>query len=195
VSQTYGHRPDRAPATATLPTAEPRRRGTDVASVASFVTALVGLVVPLLSILAIVLGGIGIDRTRRKGTRGRGLALAGTALGVVELLLTVALVAGAWALWNTYGDDLQRGIEHAQELSGRAGELGDVGDLGDLVRERLTDAPSLDELGDLAGTLGDAGQLRDLAEQCQGGDAGACDQLLQHVPEGLLPEGSAPAEG
>jgi hypothetical protein len=176
------------------PVAAPRGHGTDVASVASLVTALLGLVVPLLSVLAIVLGGVGIDRTRRRGTKGRGMAVTGTALGVVELLLTAALVAGAWALWNTYGDDLQHGLEQAQELSGRTGDLGDI---GDLVRDQLTDGLSPERIGDLAGTLGDAGELRDLAEQCQGGEPAACDELLQHVPEGLVPEEAAPsgAEG
>lgn len=177
------------------PAGEPRRRGTDVASVASLVTALVGLVVPLLSVLAIVLGAIGIHRTRRRGTKGRGMASIGTTLGVVELLLTAALAVGAWALWSTYGDDLQRGLEQAQELSGQAGELGDLGDLGALLGDQLTSGFSPDRIGDLATTLGDADELRGLAEQCQGGDPAACDELLQSVPEGVLPEGVSPGSG
>lgn len=72
---------------------EPRPR-TDRVAVAALVTGLLGL-----GPVAVVLGVVGLRRTRpagspgSHGTRGRGLAVAGTVLGVIGTLAWAALVA------------------------------------------------------------------------------------------------------
>ncbi|QAY69003.1 DUF4190 domain-containing protein [Xylanimonas protaetiae] len=164
----------------------PTPERTDGPSVASFVTALVGLVVPLLSVVAILLGGIGVGRARRRGTRGRGLAKAGITLGVLEVAATlVVAVVLSWA-WSQYGDDLRDGLHDVSRVSAQYAGLseqvdrladGDLGAAWDLVRDL---GPS-----GVAQLASDAGELRDLATTCQDGDTAACTTLLDRLPEGL----------
>ena len=161
------------------------RGGTEPTAVAALVTGIFGFVVPLLGILAIVLGGVGLDRTRRRGTGGRGMAATGVTFGSIQVVFTaLVVIAGLW-FWNTYGDDVEAALAQAEELSQT--------DLSvpDLLLGGLTGDLSFGDLQDLAGTLGDADQLQDLGGQCQAGDAAACDDLLGSLPDGIrdqLPE-------
>ncbi|WP_167584222.1 DUF4190 domain-containing protein [Kineococcus rubinsiae] len=70
------------------PWAPPGPRGTDGFAIASLVTGLAGLgAVPL------ALGLVGLQRTRRSGAAGHGMAVAGVVLGAVSLVAGLVLVA------------------------------------------------------------------------------------------------------
>ena len=76
------------PPTAPTPAASPDSGGTGLA-VAALVCGIVGLCVPLLGIVAIILGAVYLARPQPSG---RGLAIAGIVTGVLGLLSTVALL-------------------------------------------------------------------------------------------------------
>jgi hypothetical protein len=162
----------------------------DGPSVAALVAGLLGLVVPLVSVLAIVLGGIGAERTARRGTRGRAAARTGMTLGVVEVLVTAVVVGGAWWAWSTFGDDLREGLDRASAASKQYAALADEvdrladGDLGAL--RDLASGLSLGDVRDLIGTAANVDELSSLAGDCQAGDPAACRQLLEAVPSGLV---------
>jgi hypothetical protein len=65
----------------------------DGPSVAALVTGVVGL-----GPVPVVLGAVGVARTRRRGTRGRGLAWTGLALGVLAIVGWAALGGLVWLL-------------------------------------------------------------------------------------------------
>jgi hypothetical protein len=160
---------------------EGARRGTEPTAVAAMVAAVVGFVVPLVGIIAIVLGGIGADRARRRGTGGRGMARTATVLGSIQVVVTTLVVLGGLLLWNAVADDLRRGLD---QLDGVAvPELS----LPDLALDGLTGELSLDDVTDILGTVGQVGELGDLADRCQSGDVAACDDLVGQIPEDLLP--------
>jgi hypothetical protein len=74
------------------------RPRTDGLSIAAMVCGIVGVVLPgsgiILSILAIIFGGIGMGRTSRNPElSGKGMAITGLVLGIVGLLVTVLLLA------------------------------------------------------------------------------------------------------
>ncbi len=74
------------------------RPRTDGLSIAAMVCGIVGVVLPgsgiILSILAIIFGGIGMGRTSRNPElRGKGMAITGLVLGIVGLLVTVLVLA------------------------------------------------------------------------------------------------------
>jgi hypothetical protein len=77
-----------APPTAPTPVASPDSSGTGLA-VAALVCGILGLCVPLLGIVAIILGVVYLARPQPSG---RGLAIAGIVTGVLGLLSTVALL-------------------------------------------------------------------------------------------------------
>lgn len=160
----------------------PAPRGTEPVAVAALVAGVLGFVVPLVGLLAIVLGGIGVDRTRRRGTGGRGMARTGIVLGSIQVVLTALLVVAGLLFWNAYGDDIERGLEQAGDLTQQ--ELS----LPDLVLGGLTGDYSFEDLRDLAGAAGQMDELRELADQCQAGDPASCDELLENVPQDLVPE-------
>ena len=160
----------------------PAYPGTEPAAVASLVSGILGILVPLVGVLAIVLGGIGLDRTRRRGTSGRGMAATGLTLGSVQVVLTAALVVGAWAAWNAVETEVERTVAQANELA-----QVDLSFL-DLVAGGLSEGVSFGDLGELAGSVGELDQLRGAADECQAGDLASCETLLGNVPEGLLPE-------
>jgi hypothetical protein len=77
---------------------------TDGMSIAAMVCGIVGVLIPgtgiILSILAIIFGGIGMGRTSRNSElKGKGMAITGLVLGIVGLLVTVALLAFISSYW------------------------------------------------------------------------------------------------
>jgi hypothetical protein len=70
---------------------------TDGMSIAAMVCGIVGVLIPgsgiILSILAIIFGGIGMGRTSRNTElKGKGMAITGLVLGIVGVLLTVLVL-------------------------------------------------------------------------------------------------------
>lgn len=174
-----------APAGTSRPAHESAHRGTEPTAVAALITGILGFVVPLLGVLAIILGGIGLDRTRRRRSGGRGMAKTGIAFGSIQVVFTaIVVIAGLW-LWNTYGDDIQQALDEAEQLTQT-----DLS-IPDLLLGGVTGDLSFGDLQDLAGTLGDADQLQELGGQCQAGDPTSCEDLLSRLPDGIrdqLPE-------
>jgi hypothetical protein len=176
-----------APATASGPpergdvTPPPLRR-TEPTAVGALLTGLLGVVVPLVGVVAIVLGGIGLDRTRRRGTRGRGMAATGLTLGTLQVILTALVVVAGIALWNAVGDDVERGLAQVNELAQTDYSLPDV------LLAPLADGVSLGEIADWLGTAAQVQELGGLGEQCRSGDLAACQDVVDSLPEGLVPE-------
>jgi hypothetical protein len=76
----------------------PPRRGNG-AAIASLVLGLLGCIPVLTSLLAVILGAVGIRKTRDPAVGGKGLAIAGLVLGLVGLLgwsVTGAVVGYAY---------------------------------------------------------------------------------------------------
>jgi hypothetical protein len=71
-----------------LPYGPPQPATTDGMSIAALVTGIIGL-----GAVPVVLGILGLKRTKERGTSGRGLAIAGIVLGAVELAIGAVLVA------------------------------------------------------------------------------------------------------
>ncbi|SFB18443.1 DUF4190 domain-containing protein [Cellulomonas marina] len=93
-------------------------------AIGSLVTSLVGLVTfGLTSVVGVVLGFVALGRTRRRGTRGRGLAVAGIVSGFVVLLLVAAgIVAAVVFAARTSGPSLDGGFTGAPWDDGATAE-------------------------------------------------------------------------
>jgi hypothetical protein len=89
--QTYGYPPSQA-------------AGTNGMAIASLVCSLLGWVCGLGPILGIVFGFIALNQIRTRGQGGRGLAIAGIAIGAALILLGIiyAIVLLAWQRTSTY---------------------------------------------------------------------------------------------
>jgi hypothetical protein len=66
------------------------------AAIASLICGIVGCI-PLINLVAIILGFIGLGKSKQPGAGGKGLAIAGIVLGLIWLFVHVGLVgAGVW---------------------------------------------------------------------------------------------------
>ncbi|MEX0985351.1 MAG: DUF4190 domain-containing protein [Actinomycetota bacterium] len=64
-------------------------------AVTALVLGLVGFLIPLvLSVMAIVFGGIAINNSNAKGAPGKGMAIAGLVLGIVGTLTGLMVLSG-----------------------------------------------------------------------------------------------------
>lgn len=70
----------------------------DGISLASFITSLVGL-----NIVGIVLGAVGLSRTKNGVRSGRGFAIAGLVIGIVSLVIAIVVVTLVLTGAITYG--------------------------------------------------------------------------------------------
>lgn len=68
------------------PAQVPIQRPTNGMATASLVLGILGFFLPILSILALIFGGIGISKANQ-GATGKGLGIAGLALGIVGTLV------------------------------------------------------------------------------------------------------------
>lgn len=71
---------------------------TSGAAIASLVCGVLGCIPYITSLLAIILGAVGIRNTGRPGVKGRGMAIAGLLLGLLGIVLWSAFGGLAWAL-------------------------------------------------------------------------------------------------
>jgi hypothetical protein len=69
----------------------PVQRPTNGMATASLVLGILGLFLPILSILALIFGGIGISKANQ-GAAGKGLAVAGLVLGIIGALVLLYLL-------------------------------------------------------------------------------------------------------
>ena len=164
---------------------------TDGVSIAALVTGLLGLgVVPL------VLGILGLRRTKRDGTQGRGLAIAGIVLGALEIvagiIIAIVVVLGIQA-YNGHLDDLRSDcasgdMAACDRLFRDAPAGSDDEEFGDTCGGRTDGGSYCESLADDTGTLsftyGDNPQLDALWDACEAGDGAACDTLYMSAPSG-----------
>jgi hypothetical protein len=68
-------------------------------AVGAFVCGIVGLCIPVLPIIAIILGVIARNQIKQTGERGEGLALAGIILGAVAVVLSLM----SWMFFMPFG--------------------------------------------------------------------------------------------
>lgn len=107
------------------PQAAPPRRTSGLA-VTALVLGLVGLVVSWFtfavpSILAMIFGGVALWQTSKDGLGGRGMAIAGFALGTVVTIATW-LVWGV--IWGSFGDAVDEAAEQTTRPAATAPSLG-----------------------------------------------------------------------
>ncbi|WP_179951028.1 DUF4190 domain-containing protein [Xylanimonas oleitrophica] len=110
----------------------PPAQGTDGFSIAALVTGVVGL-----GVVPIVLGVVGLNRTRKTGRAGKGLAIAGIALGAVAVLVWGLLIGVAVRTLSDVQDGQAYGDNAVLDVlwDGCAG--GDDGSCEDLFAKSL----------------------------------------------------------
>ncbi|GEL95331.1 DUF4190 domain-containing protein [Cellulomonas composti] len=91
----------------------PPRPRTDGLAIAALVTALVGL-----GLVAVGLGVAALVRIRRRGTAGRGLAIAGVVIGALEMVVAIALVVTVVLTWQQTRP-LAGDVDHEQTVHAR----------------------------------------------------------------------------
>ncbi|PFG18994.1 DUF4190 domain-containing protein [Serinibacter salmoneus] len=129
------------------------QREWDGVSVAAFVTALLGLM-----IVPLVLGILGLGRTRDGVRQGRWMAVVGLVLGIVQTLFTAVIVVLVAIGFFTALEDSRTGSS-------------------------LLEDPSSSLFGD-AHYYGDDPELDLLWDSCEEGDMLACDSLFEQSPSG-----------
>lgn len=168
----------------TYPGMAPARR-TDGVSIGALVTGLLGM-----SLISVVLGIVGLRRTRANGTGGRGMAIAGIVLGGLSFV--------AWAIFGiliAVGVSAQDHQTNALHEECAAGEMTSCYTL-----ELVSEAGSEDEdFGATCGGLtdgtvsctlfepgrwahGDDAELDALWDACSAGDGDACSDLAMDAP-------------
>lgn len=158
----------------------PQAPTTDGVSIAALVTSLLGM-----NVVAVVLGILGLRRTRKNGTQGRGLALAGLIIGAVELVavigIGIAIVAAVVAHENdidSMRDDCASGVMEACDDLYYDSEVGsDDEEFGRTCGGRTDGYASCTGIDAERFTYGDDEALDTLWDACDSGDAAACDEL------------------
>jgi len=154
-------------------------------SIAALVTGLL-----LMAVVPIVLGILGLRRTKRNGTQGRGLAITGIvlgALGVVGWTAVGLIAAFAISTYNGHIDGLRSdcvgGDMAACDTLYRDSRPGsDEEQLGWTCGGRTDGGGSCEVNGAVA--YGDSAELDALWDACAAGDMAACDELYSSAPVG-----------
>ena len=74
----------------------PLGRPTNGMAIAALVLGILGMFLPVLGILALIFGGIGISKANQ-GASGRGMAVAGLVLGILGTLVLLYLIGSSGA--------------------------------------------------------------------------------------------------
>jgi hypothetical protein len=153
---------------------------TDGVSIAALVTSLLGM-----NVVAVVLGVLGLRRTKKNGTQGRGLALAGLIIGAVELValvvigiaITVAVVSHGNQM-SSLRDDCESGVMQACDDLYYGSDVGsDDEEFGRTCGDRTDGYASCAGIDAERFTYGDDEALDTLWDACGSGDGAACDEL------------------
>jgi len=206
--QPYGQQP--AYGAPQQPYGQPGAYGpsTDGISIAALVTGLLGM-----AIVPLILGFIGLGRTKKNGTKGRGFAIAGIVLGALEIIgwiLFVVLVVWAANSADTAYDKqvselrtacatgdmescdslfmIARPGTEEEQFGDTCGGLTEGGgyctDLGTGAGDTGTGTDSGTDSGTAAGSYGDDPTLDALYDACKAGDGQSCDDLFMDSPVG-----------
>lgn len=165
----------------------PASSRTDGVSIAALITGILGT-----GVVAIVLGVLGLRRTKRNGTQGRGLAIAGLVLGGLGVLAWVVGGIAVVAAINAHGNQLS---EYRAACT-----AGDMAACNSLYQEAPIGSDD-EEFGETCGgrtdgdvycetidadrwAYGDDADLDALWDACDSGDMAACDDLYSSAPAG-----------
>lgn len=156
----------------------PQARGTDGVSIAALVTGVL-----MMGVVPIVLGILGLNRTKKNGTQGRGLAIAGIVLGALEILGAIAIAIIVLVAVRSYDarmDDLRTDcaagdMAACDDLYDESNFGTDEEDFGWTCGGRTQGGGGCTDIG--AFTYGDDEDLDALWDACDGGDMAACDEL------------------
>ncbi|GEA87519.1 DUF4190 domain-containing protein [Cellulomonas cellasea] len=124
----------------------PVARGTDGMSIAALVTGILGL-----GFIPVILGVLGLKRTKANGTSGRGLAIAGIILGVLSFIAWIVLAISLFVASNA----IRESVEEAGGLDELTQQLEEL----ETPAPEATD-PATDGTDDLAAS---ATPLKDVA--------------------------------
>lgn len=156
----------------------PQARGTDGVSIAALVTGVL-----MMGIVPIVLGVLGLNRTKKNGTQGRGLAIAGIVLGALEILGAIAIAIIVLVAVRSYDarmDDLRTDcaagdMAACDDLYDESNFGSDEEEFGWTCGGRTQGGGGCTDIG--AFTYGDDPDLDALWDACGSGDMAACDEL------------------
>lgn len=163
----------------------PPAAGTDGVSIAALVTGLLGL-----GVIPLILGIVGLNRVKKTGRSGRGMAIAGVVLGSLTIVAWLGLAAlvsspafqDGWRQ-GTLRSACERGDMAACDNLYRASEQGSEDwDFADTCGGRTDGGFSCVLLG--AETYGDNADLDELWDGCAAGDGQACEDLYLYAPPG-----------
>jgi len=199
----YGPTPYGAGPYGATPYGQQAPQPTDGVSIAALVTGILTL-----GPLPLILGIVGLRRTRRDGTRGRGMAIAGVVLGVLSTLawtgIAILIAMGLGALSNAVQeriDDLHTSCAAGdmadcdtlasiapagsaeEEFGETCGGRTDGSTLCTMLEQPDTGADSSDD-GAVGGAYGSDPTLDALWDACDAGDFQACDDLYDSSPFG-----------
>jgi hypothetical protein len=132
------------------PPAAPRGNG---AAVASLICGILGCVPVITSLAAIILGFVGISKSRQPGRGGKGMAIAGIVLGLI------GLIVWAFLTWATI-----KGVQALSELAKPTHEFIQALQSGDMSTARaMTTADVTDaDLQQASNALRNLGEFEDV---------------------------------
>jgi hypothetical protein len=165
----------------------PPSASTDGVSIAALVTGILGM-----GVIPIVLGVIGLRRTKQKGTQGKGFAIAGIVLGSLEILAAIAIGIAIFigvSAHNERMDELRSGCESGEmsacdDLYQESTPGSDDEDFGWTCGDRTEGGAGCTAIDPTRFTYGDDAELDALWDACESGDAAACDTLYSSAPSG-----------
>ena len=160
---------------------------TDGVSIAALVTGILGT-----GVIALVLGIVGLRRTKKNGTQGRGFAIAGVVLGGLGLLSWIVagvLIGTAVVAHNNELADLRSScgsgdMQACDDLFYKAPSGSDDEDFGDTCGGRTDGSTLCTSVDPTRWTYGDDTDLDALWDSCAAGDLAACDSLYTSAPSG-----------
>lgn len=126
---------------------------TSIAAVFSLVFGILGCIPLVTSILAVILGIVGIGATKNNQRSGRGLAIAGLLLGLLGVVLWGLFGGGLFTLWKVTGPVRAEGKQFIQYLAD-----GNV----DAAKGQCTSDVSREEVQSLADYVKPFGALKDV---------------------------------
>jgi len=160
---------------------------TDGVSIAALVTGILGT-----GVVAIVLGILGLRRTKKNGTQGRGLAIAGLVLGGLGVLSWVVLgvtIGAAVVSHNNQMAELRSScasgdMEACDDLYFDSRSGSDDEEFGNTCGGRTDGSTLCTSVDPERWAYGDDAELDALWDACGSGDLAACDSLWSSAPAG-----------
>lgn len=110
---------------------------TSIAAVFSLVFGILGCIPLVTSVLAVLLGIVGINATKNNQRSGRGLAIAGLLLGLLGVVLWGLFGGGLFTLWKVTGPVRAEGKQFIQYLADGNTEAAHAQCTSDISKEQV----------------------------------------------------------